>query len=68
MDLMFADSKFNQDISKWDVSSVEDMKYMFDNSKIKEEYKPHFSTNESRYSRSLTENRNRIPSHLRRFI
>ena len=63
-------SKFNGDISKWDVSSVEDMEHMFDNSKIKEEYKPHFSTNESHKSsrRSLTESISKIPTHLRRFI
>ena len=32
MRLLFADSKFNGDISKWDVSSVTDMTYMFNNS------------------------------------
>ena len=26
---MFCDSKFNGDISKWDVSNVVDMSYMF---------------------------------------
>ena len=28
---MFYDSKFNRDISKWDVSNVINMSYMFDN-------------------------------------
>ena len=29
MSELFSDSKFNGDISKWDVSNVEDMRYMF---------------------------------------
>ena len=32
-------NSFNQDISKWDVSNVEDMTYMFYNSKIEESAK-----------------------------
>ena len=59
---------FNQDISEWDISNVKNTKGMFDDSKIKEEYKPQLKTNESRYSRSLTESRNRISPNLRRFI
>ena len=31
---MFFDSKFNVDISDWDVSSVTDMSYMFDHSPL----------------------------------
>ena len=34
MNYMFADSKFNGDISNWDVSNVRDMMYMFYNSKF----------------------------------
>ena len=34
MNYMFADSKFNGDISNWDVSNVENMNYMFGNSKF----------------------------------
>ena len=31
---MFSDSKFNGDLSKWDVSSVKDMGFMFSNSPL----------------------------------
>ena len=31
---MFYNSKFNGDISKWDVSNVKDMACMFDNSPL----------------------------------
>ena len=31
---MFNDSKFNGDISSWDVSNVENMRYMFFNSPL----------------------------------
>ena len=34
MDSMFAESKFNGDISKWDVSKVKNMSYMFAYSKF----------------------------------
>ena len=34
MTSMFAYSKFNGDISKWDVSNVKDMYWMFNNSKF----------------------------------
>ena len=34
--------KFNQDLSKWDVSKVRYKIDMFDNCPIKEEYKPKF--------------------------
>ena len=34
--------QFNQDISKWNVSKVTDIKYIFDNCPISEEYKPQF--------------------------
>ena len=33
MTAMFQFSNFNQDISDWDVSSVNDMQYMFDNAR-----------------------------------
>ena len=39
---MFENSKFNRDISKWDVSSDTHRMYMFFNCPIKEEYKPKF--------------------------
>ena len=68
MEGMFLYSHFNQDISDWDISNVKNTKDMLTGSKIKEEYKPQLKTNESRYSRSLTESRNRITSDLRRFI
>ena len=35
-------NKFNGDISKWDVSSVENMTDVFEKCPIKEEYKPEF--------------------------
>ena len=31
---MFSDSKFDGDLSKWDVSSVKDMGFMFSNSSL----------------------------------
>ena len=31
---MFTDSAFNGDISKWDVSNVEDMEYVFNRSPL----------------------------------
>ena len=34
MNYMFSNSDFNQDISKWDVSNVENMNYMFAHSKF----------------------------------
>ena len=43
MSFMFHDSKFNQDISNWNVSKVTNMSYMFDNCLIKEEYKLKFN-------------------------
>ena len=42
MSNLFAYSHFNGDISKWDVSNVEDMQGMFDNCPIEEKYKPKF--------------------------
>ena len=44
MSYMFAGSKFNGDISKWNVniSSVRNKLNMFTNCPIKEEYKPKF--------------------------
>ena len=33
MTAMFQFSNFNQDIGDWDVSSVNDMQYMFDNAR-----------------------------------
>ena len=62
---MFADSKFNQDVSNWNISNAKDTEDMFYDTNIKDEYKPQLKTNESR---SLTESRNRISSNLRRFI
>ena len=38
-------NKFNGDISKWDVSSVENMTDVFEKCPIKEEYKPEFKKN-----------------------
>jgi surface protein len=40
---MFEYSKFNQDISKWDVSNVTQMDDIFYKCPIKEEYKPKFN-------------------------
>ena len=40
MSYMFWNSKFNGDISSWDVSNVTDIRRMFDNCSIIEEYKP----------------------------
>ena len=37
---MFYHSKFNSDISKWDVSKVKNMNSMFERSNIQEKYKP----------------------------
>ena len=37
MTCMFTYSQFNQDISKWDVSNVEDMEYMFRNSQFNQD-------------------------------
>lgn len=34
MSNLFKDSKFNGDISKWDVSNVKDMRYIFSDSKL----------------------------------
>jgi surface protein len=42
MSHIFKITKFNGDISKWDVSNVTDMYCMFLNCPIKEEYKPKF--------------------------
>ena len=43
MSSLFYDyGKFNGDISKWDVSNVTDMKFMFDYCNIEEKYKPKF--------------------------
>ena len=39
---MFMCSKFNNDISNWDVSNVKFKLSMFDNCPIKEKYKPKF--------------------------
>ena len=33
---------FNQDISRWDVSNVTNMKYIFNYCPIEEKYKPKF--------------------------
>src|SRR5574344_1818344 len=55
---MFAQSDFNQDISNWNVSNVKDMTDAFLKCQIKADYKPQLKTNESRYSRSITESRN----------
>ena len=46
-ELFYADvlNKFNGDISKWDVSSVENMTDVFEKCPIKEEYKPEFKKN-----------------------
>ena len=38
-------NKFNRDISKWNVSSVENMTNVFEKCPIKEEYKPEFKKN-----------------------
>ena len=45
MDNMFYGSKFNQDISSWDVSNVMKHRYAFDNSPLenKPEYQPKFN-------------------------
>ena len=40
---MFAWSKFNSNISNWDVSNVANNVNMFDNCPIKENYKPKFN-------------------------
>ena len=42
MGYMFYDSKFNGDISKWDVSNVTNNEHIFDNCPIEEKYKPKF--------------------------
>jgi len=34
---MFMNSKFNNDISKWDVSNIEYMNYMFSNSEFNQD-------------------------------
>jgi surface protein len=39
---MFADSKFNGDISNWDVSSVTDLDFIFEDCPIPKEHKPKF--------------------------
>ena len=39
---MFLYSKFNSDISNWDVSNVTNNAYMFDDCSIEEKYKPKF--------------------------
>ena len=39
---MFSESKFNGDISQWDVSKVKDMTNMFQGCPIKAKYKPKF--------------------------
>ena len=39
---MFLYSKFNNDISNWDVSNVIDKSYIFDNCPIEEKHKPKF--------------------------
>jgi hypothetical protein len=39
---MFTNSKFDGDISKWDVDNVIKMDGIFDNCPIKDEYKPNF--------------------------
>ena len=46
-ELFYADvlNKFNGDISKWDVSSVENMTDVFEKCPIKEEYKSEFKKN-----------------------
>jgi len=40
MNSMFGGSKFNNDISLWDVRNVTDMSCMFDESMIQESFKP----------------------------
>ena len=47
IELFYGDvlNKFNGDISKWDVSSVENMTDVFEKCPIKEEYKPEFKKN-----------------------
>lgn len=37
---MFANSKFNKDISNWKINKNCETLYMFDNCPIKQEYKP----------------------------
>jgi hypothetical protein len=39
---MFKNSKFNRDISKWNVRKTADTRCMFERCPIKEEYKPKF--------------------------
>ena len=39
---LFEESDFNGDISKWNVSNVESMEYMFNDCPIEEKYKPKF--------------------------
>lgn len=42
--MFYGCKNFNQDLSKWNVSSVEDnISFMFDKCPIKEEYKPKFN-------------------------
>ena len=40
MHAMFYESKFNQDISSWKINKNCDVRHMFDDCSIKEEYKP----------------------------
>ena len=40
--MFYGCESFNQDISKWDVSNVMFIYYMFKGCSIKEEYKPKF--------------------------
>ena len=42
MSSLFEETNFNGDISKWNVSKVTDMSFMFYNCKIEEKYKPKF--------------------------
>ena len=42
MSFMFNQSKFNQDISNWDVSNVRNNAHTFTQCPIEEKYKPKF--------------------------
>ena len=40
--MFYGCESFNQDISNWDVSNVDEMVHIFDECPIKDEYKPKF--------------------------
>ena len=41
--MFYACKSFNQDLSKWNVSKVDEMEDIFDECLIKDEYKPKFN-------------------------